>query len=447
MKNRLPLLAFLLLIIPGTAFGQSRTADQADINHRIRHFIDSIPIFDTHEHLFDPQLLKKTDLLDFTMLLQQNVFDDLVSAGMPDTLFSRIYGNRLRPAAKWRLIEPYWNKTFNTSYSRILLLAINDLYSIKRLNATTVETLSREMNKAYEGEWFNHVIRDLCKIDNIIQSGDKIHTDGNYIRYAAGFGSWLTVRTKYSIDSLALNQTEPIFTLDDFVNSMKRAFNTSLSGGMAVVKINFAYSRTLHIENPSSDAARKVFRALVNGNEDKKISFAEAKPLQDYMVHQLLMMANQNNIPVAFHTGMLAGSGNFIENSNPVLLSEIFLRYPNLKFVLFHGSYPFGGELATLAKTFKNVYIDMNWVYAISPSYAARYLDEWLETIPVNKIMAFGGDQRMVEITYGNLQVAKQVITEVLSEKVHSGIYSEPEAKVIAKMILHDNGMDFYNLH
>ncbi len=75
-----------------------------------------------------------------------------------------------------------------------------------------------------------------------------------------------------------------------------------------------------------------------------------------------------------------------------------------------------------------------------------RYLAEWIEAVPASKIMAFGGDQRCVENTYGNLVVAKQVISDVLTEKVRSGYLSEKEALTVAKMILYDNPAGFYNL-
>jgi hypothetical protein len=88
----------------------------------------------------------------------------------------------------------------------------------------------------------------------------------------------------------------------------------------------------------------------------------------------------------------------------------------------------------------------MNWTYAISPTYSERYLSEWLETVPASKIMAFGGDQRCVENTYGQLVIAKKIISEVLIKKVRDGYLSEDEAKVVARMILHDNAVEFYNL-
>jgi hypothetical protein len=89
----------------------------------------------------------------------------------------------------------------------------------------------------------------------------------------------------------------------------------------------------------------------------------------------------------------------------------------------------------------------MNWTYSISQEYAERYLTEWLESVPVSKIMAFGGDQRCVENTYGNLLIAKRVVSNVLIKKVREGYMSESEVKTIARMILHDNGALFYGLN
>jgi len=99
-----------------------------------------------------------------------------------------------------------------------------------------------------------------------------------------------------------------------------------------------------------------------------------------------------------------------------------------------------------LAKNFRNVYIDMCWLYIISPSYSERYLHEWLETVPANKIMAFGGDFLNVEGVYGHLLFARQVVANVLIAKVKDGYFTENEALKIAQMILHDNATGLLKL-
>jgi hypothetical protein len=413
---------------------------------RIRDFIDTSEVIDTHEHLLSPEILERTTFLDFSLLLEQNSYDGLIASGMSESMIRKLYFEPTTVSEKWKIIEPYWNKSFNTASNRILLLAIKDLYGINELNGSTVESLSAKIKKAYSGEWLNHVLKDLCRIDYLIEDGDNVGAKYDYFRYAKRFSPWLSVNTKFRIDSLAVMQVEPIYTLEDYVKSMRIVFEDALEKGMVVVKVNAAYKRTLSFEKVTTENARKVFRTLINGNEDLVISAKDAKPLQDYMMFQLLELAKQHKIPVAFHTGIQAGGVNIIGNSDPTLLTNLFYEYPDVNFVLFHGSYPFGGELITLVRNFQNVYIDMNWTYSISPTYARRYLNEWLEAVPASKIMAFGGDQRCVENTYGNLLIAKQVISDVLIEKVKTGYLSESEAIKIARMILYDNAAKFYNL-
>jgi predicted TIM-barrel fold metal-dependent hydrolase len=351
------------------------------------------------------------------------------------------------PTEKWKSIEPYWNKSFNTSYNRVLLSSIKNLYGIDGLNASTVDTISSFMKTAYKGNWFNHVLRNMCKIDWLIQDDEELGDKRTYVRYSGRFTDYLGIKSKFAIDSIAVSQVDPIYSLADLVKSMEEQFEEKVADGMVVVKVAIAYKRTLFFENVKEDAAKKVFSKIISGNEDFKLTFAEAKPLQDYLMYKILDLARKHKLPVAFHTGFLAGRNTIIGNTDPELLTNLFLKYPDVRFVLFHGSFPYGGTISALAKNFPNVYIDMNWIFAISPAYTARYLNEWLEMVPASKIFAFGGDQRTVENTYGQMLTAKKVISDVLIEKVRAGYLSISEAKQVAKMILHDNAVEFYNLH
>jgi hypothetical protein len=426
--------------------GQARTIRVPAWETGIRNYVDSLRIVDTHEHLFDPEILRESILLDFSLLLLENSFDDLVDAGMPKSTFGKLFNNENPPKEKWKEIEPYWNKSFNTSYNRVLLSSIKNLYGIDGLNASTVDTISSSMKIAYKGNWFNHVLRDMCKIDWVIQDDEYLGDKRTFVRYSGKFTGYLGIKSKFAIDSIAVSQVDPIYTLDDLVNSMGKQFEEKVAEGMVAVKVDIAYKRTLHFENTTEDAAKKVFHKIVTGNEDFSMTTDEAKPLQDYLMYRLLDLARLHKLPVAFHTGFLAGQNNIIGNADPSLLTNLFLEYPDIRFVLFHGSYPFGGTSSSLAKNYPNVYIDMNWIFAISPAYSARYLNEWLDMVPASKLFAFGGDQRTVENTYGQILTAKHVISDVLVEKVRAGYLSESEARKIAKMILHDNAVEFYNL-
>jgi hypothetical protein len=442
-------ITFLILFtLSFTARGQDQTISSvgAGYENRIRSYIDSLKIIDTHEHLLDPQIIKGSYFLDFSLLFQQNGYDDLVSAGMPDSLFDDLFNEPLSPSQKWKLIEPYWANSFNTSFNRMILLGVNKLFGISALNESTVGPLSVKIANAYNTDWYERVLRDSCHIKYVIKDGDPIPGKDDYFRYAKRFDSWLLVKSKYLIDSLAIKQLDPIYTLEDFTKSLRVAFEKEVKKGMIAVKVFVAYYRPLNFDKVETDAAKKVFKSLINGDEDHVISLKDAKPLQDYMFHCLMDLAKEYKIPVAFHTGLQAGRGKLVGNTDPTLLTNIFNEYPEIKFVLYHGSYPYGGELSALAKNYKNIYIDMNWMYSVSPTYSERYLSEWLETVPVSRLIAFGGDCMSVENTYSELKVAKRIIAKVLCNKIRDGYLSESEAKVAARMILFDNASRLYNL-
>lgn len=448
MKYRITLVLLLLnASIPLWAQLQVKALPLPGFDLRIRKYIDTLSIIDTHEHLVGPEMLSNGFFLDFSLLLLQNGYDDLISAGMPDTLYDKLFNEELPSSEKWNIIDPWWQNSFNTSFNRIILYGIKHLYGIDDLNASTVGPLSEKIRQAYETNWFDRILLDSCRIKYLIKDGNYMPGKDVYVKYVKRFDNWLILRSKFGIDSLAIQQLDPIYSLDDLEKSLTLAFEKEVKKGMAAVKVFAAYYRTLNFEKADKESAKKVFRNLVNGDMDYRISMNDAKPLQDYLFHHLMSLAGKYDIPVAIHTGLQAGRGKVIDNSNPEHLTSLFSLYPDIDFILYHGSFPYGGELSVLAKNYRNVFIDMNWSWAVSPTYIRHHLNQWLEMIPVSRLIAFGGDAMAVENVYSELILARNIISEVLSEKVSEGYYSEDEAKTIARMIFHDNAAKLYNLN
>jgi len=215
--------------------------------------------------------------------------------------------------------------------------------------------------------------------------------------------------------------------------------------GMVGVKIGLAYSRSLRFDKSPKSVADALFDQIFS-DLGRGLSWREAKPLQDFMVHELIRLAMKNDLPIQIHTGIQEGNGNILANSNPTLLTNLFLEYRQAKFDIFHGSYPFCGELAALAKNFPNVYVDMCWLHVISPSVSRRMLHEWIETVPSNKIMAFGGDYIIVEGAYAHSRMARDIVGQVLSEKVSEGYFSREEALDLASDLLRNNAWNLFQL-
>ena len=442
------LLFFILLSVPSLtpAQVQIRPLPSRGFEQRITGFINDMTVVDTHEHLLSLTRIKQRSTLDFMLLLSHYSADDIRSAGLPSKTFAKLLKDSLTVKEKWEILKPFWESSRNTAYNRAALLAADKLFGINDINGSTVESLSERINKAYQTDWISYVVNDKCKIEYLIQDSDDRSFGTKGFRYVVRFDNFISINSKQQITSIAKRQNITIATLDDLIKALGSAFDEAQQKGFVAIKSGLAYSRILYYENASRGSAAKVFEDLMSSPDGTSFTFADVKPLQDFMMHRILDLARDNKLPIMIHTGLHTGNGNIIENSKPTHLVNLIMEYPTVNFVLMHGSYPYGGELTTIAKYFPNAYIDMCWLYVISPSYSERYLHEWIETVPASKIMGFGGDYLNIENAFSHLVFGKQVIARVLTDKVKDGYLSESEAKNIARMILHDNAVKLFNL-
>ncbi|MCW3978385.1 MAG: amidohydrolase, partial [Candidatus Bathyarchaeota archaeon] len=234
------------------------------------------------------------------------------------------------------------------------------------------------------------------------------------------------------------------------VSALRSEFD-KMAGKIVGVKIGLAYSRPIRFEKVPFSEAEEAFNEIYRTKRFKVNDTPEVwkmvpdpvgvdlRPMQDYLVHAMIGEAERRGLPVQIHTGLQEGNENILSNSNPELLVNLFMEYKDARFDIFHGSWPYCGELGALAKNFPNVYIDMCWMHIISPSRSRTALSDWLDEVPANKILGFGGDYLFVEGAYGHSVIARENIAKVLASKVDDGVYTIERAKKYASWLLREN--------
>jgi uncharacterized protein len=425
---------------------QLRPLPMQGFEQRIDAYVRNMEIVDTHEHLMPQESVKDGTMLDFMLLLHHYADDDIKSAGLNKAIFAELLTDKYSVIEKWEIVKPYWEASKNTAYGRVVLLAIDELYGISELSDATVEEVSAKIKAAYDGPWYDEVLKKRAIIKYAIMDVGSTRLDDSMFRYVEKFDEFIRIHSKEDIMKIGGKYRLDVSTFELFDKALEAAFDQAVARNIVGVKSALAYHRILHYENVSEQVAGKVFNWVMSDSGSQALDFEIVKPLQDYMMHRIIQLARKHGLPMQFHTGLQAGDGNIISNANPSHLNNLFLQYRDVRFLLMHGAYPYGGELSALAKNFQNVYIDMCWMYIISPSYSERYLHEWLETVPANKIMAFGGDYHNVENTLGHALMARAVISKVLVEKVRTAYLTEDEAIEIANWILHDNPIAFFGI-
>lgn len=444
MKYYTTLYAVFLITI--SASSQIQIVDKPELGYeeRITTAVNEIRIIDTHEHLMtEEHRVKAVDKIDFTSLFRHYAKEDIISASNNKGLVELIYKSEIPLLDRWELLEPYYKAMRTTAYGRVPLIAARDLFGISEINATTIEELSARIKAATKPGWYEYVLKERAKIDLSFQDMGHQQFDKKFYRHIERFSQFALVSSGSEIRDFGVKHNMPIHHIDDYLKILRKAFIEGVNSGMVGVKTGAAYIRTLQFDNVSKDKGEAIFTSLLNNST---VNSEDIKSVQDYLMHRMLDLVDEFDMPLQIHTGLHAGNGNVITNSKPTHLTNLFFEYPGIDFILFHGGYPYGGELAVLVKSFPNVFLDMCWTYVISPSYSERYLHEWIETIPANKILAFGGDYSFVEAIYAHSVMARQVISKVLVEKVSSRYMTENEAIDVAKMILRENALRIFKL-
>ncbi len=417
------------------------------VGQEIRAYVEELEIFDTHEHLPRFEELRETD----TDLLKEYLLHyfnrDLVSAGMPRREVERLADISMPLAERWRSVEPYWELCRHTGYGRALDLAVQGLYDLPEISGKTIKEADRRFQASLQPGWFEHVLREKSRIAaSVLDPKDgELACDERFFRAAHRLDFFVRPYGLEAFQRASAFTALRISSFDDWTAACARAFELAFQRGAVCLKIGLAYERPLSFRRVSRSAAEEQFNRLFDRLHVPDWSPARGllpgRDLEDYMMHLILSLADKRGCVVQVHTGIQEGSGNLLNNSDPLLLSPLFLQYPNVAFDLFHMGYPFQGVVGVLAKNFPNVYADLCWAHIVSPRAARETLREWLEMLPLSKIFAFGGDYRLVDGVYGHQRIARANVSQALTQVVDSGSMSLERAKEAARLILRDNAM------
>lgn len=413
----------------------------------IAEHIQNIRIIDAHEHLI-PQKERQKMEGDFFDLLHY-LRSDLITAGMDPNFFEKT--NTMTDAEKAKVFLTYWHKTKNTTYAQMLRWQVEDLYDMDDWSVEGIVALSKQVREASQDpNLYEKVLKEKAGIDLAFTLIFTTNVDFDYFRPVMFLDHTFNLSSLNDIEKVEKEYGKATYELTDYLQAVDAIIHRYAKEGMAATKIGAAYWRTLSVDRPPFAEANKVFNKIKRCQLDESLSHAEAKPLQDYIIHRVIQQSIQVNVPIQIHTGhqepSVSMNGNNVTNSKVTDLIPLLLEYKEAKFILLHGGYPYSDEFLSIAKNFPNVYADLTWCYIISPTATRQLISRMIEMVPQSKIIGFGGDYSQVEGTYAHAKLARKILTEVLTSKVENKEMTTEEACEFADCIFRENLIELYDL-
>ena len=430
------------------------------MNEVLYEKIAGMPVSDTHEHIISSSELARHPRGLIELLGEAYLHDDLISAGADDDMFTPGYGDEKR----WDMLKPYLDCVRNTTYYRCLLQALNNLYnlSIREIDDSNWQELNKLLHQSAEKgmAWYEYVLHEkgnirFCMLDmdrtsdtevglwkgKGLPSIKDIHFEKEFFTRVSRTDLLLNVVFKTARAEISSIYGVKIEDLDGVEELLKVFVKRADENHTVCYKSVAAYFRTLEIPPCSREDAAVCFARCMR----EEAVYTDQMKVQNYMVHKILEYARERDMPVQFHTGMQALNANTVNNSNPLHLNPLFLQYPDVRFVMLHGGYPFTRAAGVLAKKFPNVYLDFSWLPQISFAAAKQSVREWFDLVPMSK-MTWGGDCRHVENSYSAVLLFRKLMYEVLEEKIEDKMMTTQTAIEMAERVMYNNAVKIYQL-
>jgi uncharacterized protein len=416
----------------------------------LHDFIAQIPIVDVHEHHI-PDILLNRDV-NLLQIFQQSYAGWTQARPYPLPSEMRAEDPMLSatPATTWEALAPYIENSGSNSFVRNLVNALTDLYTvgegqITRDNWQSLDTAVREKHR--DPNWRHEVLRraNIERMitdpytDPLLNARERLGPNYDSVMrinaFAVGWHADSRDHNGNSAHALLSRLNLKPTSFDDYIAALESLVSTMFSRHQVALKNALAYDRDISFDEPNAPLARAAW-----GKPSP--SAAERKAFGDFAVDHLCALAAKHDIPVQMHLGTA-----IIRGSHPLHAASLIERHPRTRFLLMHLAYPWSRDLLGMAFVYRNIWLDLTWSLLISPSHFKLAMHEAIEMLTDESRMMIGGDNWHVEETYGTMKLARQLLVEVLEEKVQTNYFRGADAERLARKILRENAVRFFALN
>lgn len=430
-----------------------------DTYQTLRQALEDIPFIDGHSHVLHHNIEPAPwegphPVLPLTRLLLD--FNTRGCFPLSEQEISHMLLGHVSPQEqKARLTAPH---TRNKSTYRFLIKGLQELYGLDiwEINADTWDLA----NRALEGTRadFYGLLDKVFTRENIKCSVLNLWSRKCY-PYLNGYLDRLT-RQERSLDSryfvfsttLDCHAMEPFGpvaqlyardfgmktdTLADYTALLEEICRWSVEEkGVKAFKNTEMYFRRLDYRLRTFEEAAPCYKPQRTAEEEQILS--------DYIACTVFRMAGKLGVPVQLHTGSIWGDFN-MNSIDPSHLAGVIRAFPDTKFDLLHGGDPYYGVTALMGNAFPNVYVNLSGMPNSSYADFRYWLSVYLDRVPSHKLI-LGWDEFAPEMVAGDAVYTRDILAQVLADKVDTGIFSMPLALEIAHDVMHRTAEKLFSI-
>jgi predicted TIM-barrel fold metal-dependent hydrolase len=399
--------------------------------------IAAMPTVDAHEHLHaeEKRLGRKVDIF---LLFHQYLFTKLIAVGMDEAKAAALESEEVSPDDKLATLAPCLDRVRTCSAARPPFEALRRFFGEEDLTPANYLRLTDRIREHSRPGLFDRCLREACNIVLVLNQ-NRTMWQNDLFRPILPEDDFMAGPDREALGSRAAAADVPVpATLAAFVELMYRRLEEHVRQGMIGIKgCCFAYAPA------DRDRATAAYARLLGGRADGNDHAALSNHLRELLYERCGVLG----IVVVKHSGVWSGGWSDHTNIRPTEIIPVAIRHCKTRFDLFHAATPWAADAGIMGRALPNVWINLCWSHLLSPTLSEQALDMWLDMIPANKVIGFGGDYWWaVENVYGALQQAREIAANVLARRVRCGGLTEHRALAIARGWFHDNARELYRV-
>ncbi|NLW49880.1 MAG: hypothetical protein GXY85_03430 [Candidatus Brocadiaceae bacterium] len=396
-------------------------------------------VIDAHEHLPPERELTSQKADVFTRLYAHYSLTNVETAGLAGA--RELLKDTSRPQdERWAMFRPYLAAVQDTGYARAAQIAARDLFGVDEINDDTYADLSERIRAANTTGLYDRILKGRCGIERVLNQGGWDDGPGGFcVRVHRGF---MDFRWTVARDLCGVYRRWKERNGGDF-KDLGEWLDFWLAQVVREGCVGVKYAASL----PADELGREESGALFRKVRDGSATDAEAARFSAWLNLKSMEKLPDHELVAAVHCGLNWCCWQGFADKNPMNVVPLLLRCRRTQFDLYHAGIPWVREMAVIGNQYPNAHLNLVWAHQISPYMTENMLNEWLDLVPVNKIIGFGGDYSCgPEKAYGALVMARENIARALAVRIARGQMTESRAVDVCRAWLYENPRRIYGL-
>jgi len=415
-----------------------------------------VRVVDPHCHL-DPRQPVARNLAD--LLLYHHVWIELVSAGMGQRetnatgMPHELVDPGIEPGERVRRALPWLPRIRTTTISMMLRWLLENLYDYREeLDEEGIERLSEAVaRRGREADWPDRLLDAKCGIERSISVQTTDNSLHPRILAASEALGWINLSDGKRDSRTVLSEMDEVIGRDvrtaaDFCDVLDK-----ILGSLPFAELRFLGAWVPPELTTELAREREVTGILGKAREGAPLTRTETGSVSWFgLAHALgaLRATPLRTIQIIVgaevlppHRSVTQWSGGFA-----VGFARLAGQFEDFHFNMSTAAEAHGQDIAILAKHLPNVSVAGYWWHTFYPSTIRRALEMRLEVVPAGKIVGFFSDAYHAEWCYPKLRLVKEILGDILADRVSRGWYTVDDALSIIQTILNDAPRRIYGV-